>query len=60
MSEFLSDHMELFEDAKMCKHLSPSEEDFLQDLEVKYEQHGNATYISDKQIAWLERMIDRG
>lgn len=58
--KMLIDHIDLFEGAISCQYLSPNEEDFLQGLQDKYDKFGRATYISTDQLAWLERIVERG
>ena len=57
---YLKDYMDLLEEAQGCEYLTPNEETFIKSLFDKYEQYGNGCYISEKQIEWLENIVDRG
>lgn len=35
-----------------------SEKMFIEDLEDRFERFGDETWISEKQIAWLRRLVD--
>lgn len=60
MSSFLKDYMELLDEAESCEYLTPNEEEFISGLQDKYEEYGNGCFISEKQINWLENIVDKG
>jgi len=59
MSLYIDDYLELLETAELQDRISPAEEDFIAGLREKHDNFGKAAYISQAQIDWLERIVER-
>jgi hypothetical protein len=57
---WLYDYIDLLEEAELQTYKSPEEEDFINSVRERYDKYGNATYISKKQLNWLESIVERG
>jgi hypothetical protein len=58
------DAIELLEDLEReydadNPRLSGAERDFCEDMIEKYEKWGDETFISDKQAAWIEKILGK-
>lgn len=59
MTLYISDYLDLIEEVEASHRLSPGEEEFIASLQEKYDEYGAGAFISEAQIAWLERIRDR-
>ena len=59
MTLYLKDYEPLFKKALECDRLSPNEEEFLHDLELRQEEYGDGTYLSEKQLNWLKAIAEK-
>lgn len=56
---YLDDYMPLFERAQECDRISADEENFLEELQERYDEYGAATFLSEKQLNWLKKIAER-
>ena len=59
-SLFLKDYIDLLEEAEMCEYLTPKEESFIESLRENYDEYRNGCFVSEKQIDWLESIVNKG